>query len=180
MTEDDTLDRAAAAALALAAERPWRQVALRDIAAKAGVAFADLYALAPSKAAVMSHLAGRFDRAALATADGGGEADVHDRLFDAALARLEAMQPHRKALLAVAAGESPLDAARRAPATARAILEAAGIDATAPRLAAMGAVWIRLLQVWRTDSDALAKTMAEADKRLKQLRDGLKKIGAGF
>ncbi|MDB5428945.1 MAG: putative transcriptional regulator, TetR family [Caulobacter sp.] len=177
---DDTLDRAAAAALALAAERPWREVALRDIAAKAGVAFADLYALAPSKAAVMGHLARRFDRAALATADGGGEADAHDRLFDAALARLEAMQPHRKALLAVAADENPLEIARRAPATARAILEAAGVDATAPRLAAMGAVWIRLLQVWRTDSDALAKTMAEADKRLKQLRDGLKKIGAGF
>ena len=149
--EADILDRAAAAALALAAERPWRQVALRDIAAKAGVHFADLYGAAPSKAAVITHLARRFDVAALATAEHGGESDAHDRLFDAAMARLEAMQPHRKALLAVAADESPLDAARRAPGTARAILEAAGVDATPPRLAAMGAVWIRLLQVWRTD-----------------------------
>jgi AcrR family transcriptional regulator len=178
--EDDILDRAAAAALILAVERPWGQVALRDIAAKAELHLADLYAAAPGKAAVISHLARRFDVAALTTADGGGDADPHDRLFDAALARLEAMQPHRKALLAVAAGEGPLEAVRRTPGTARAILEAAGLDATPPRLAAMGAVWIRLLQVWRTDDEALAKTMAEADKRLKQMRSGLNRIGAGF
>lgn len=174
---DDRLDLAAAAALSLAAERPWREVALRDIARKSGVAFADLYELAPSKAAVMAHLARRFDHAALGIE---AEGDPHDRLFDAALARLEAMQPHRKALLAIAGAESPLDAARRAPATARALLEAAGIDATPPRLAAMGAVWLRLLAVWRTDGEAMARTMAEADKRLKQMRDGLKKIGSGF
>jgi AcrR family transcriptional regulator len=179
-SEDDILDRAAAAALTLAGERPWRQVSLRDIAARAELHFADLYAAAPGKAAVISHLARRFDVAALATADAGGEGDPHDRLFDAALARLEAMQPHRNALLAVAAGESPLEIARRAPATARAILEAAGLDATPPRLAAMGAVWIRLLQVWKTDDEALARTMAEADKRLKQMRSGLNRIGAGF
>jgi AcrR family transcriptional regulator len=178
--EDDILDRAAAAALTLAAERPWRQVALRDIAAKAGIHFADLYASAPGKGAVIGHLAQRFDRAALATADEAGEGDPHDRLFDAALARLEAMQPHRKALLAVAEGQSPLEAARRAPDTARAILEAAGLDASPPRIAAMTAVWVRLLQVWRTDDEALAKTMAETDKRLKQMRSGLNRIGAGF
>lgn len=177
--EDDILDRAAAAALSLAAERPWKAIALRDIAARAELHFADLYLLAPGKAAVISHLARRFDAAALATADHGGE-DVHDRLFDAAMARLEAMQPHRKALLAVAADENPLDVAKRAPLTARAILEAAGVDATAPRVAAMGAVWLRLLQVWRTDGEALARTMAEADKRLKQMQGALARVGQGF
>lgn len=61
----DILDRAAAAALALAADKPWPQVALRDIAVKADVSFAALYALADSKAAVLNHLSTRFDQAAL-------------------------------------------------------------------------------------------------------------------
>jgi AcrR family transcriptional regulator len=179
-SQNDTLDRAAAAALTLAAEKPWREVSLRDIAAKAETTLATLYDLAPGKGQLLAYLGDRFDHAALATAERDNGSDPHDRLFDATLARLEAMQPHRKALLAIAEGENSLEAAARAPFTARAILEAAGIDATAPRTAAMVAVWVRLLSVWRSDDDALAKTMAEADKRLKQLRSGLGRIGAGF
>ena len=99
---DDILDRAAAAALALAADRPWHHIALRDIALKAEVAFADLYALAPGKGAVLAHLSTGFDRAALATVS-ADDASTHDRLFDAAMARLEAMEPHRAALIAIAA-----------------------------------------------------------------------------
>jgi len=59
-------------------------------------------------------------------------------------------------------------------------LEAAGVEATAPRLAAMTAVWARVVQVWRDDEGALNRTMAELDKRLKQMADRLAKIGAGF
>lgn len=62
---DDILDRAADAALALAADKPWPAVSLRDIAAKADVPFAELYDRANSKAAVLAHLSARFDRAAL-------------------------------------------------------------------------------------------------------------------
>ena len=175
---EDMLDRAAAAALALAVDRPWRQVSLRDIAARAGLAFADLYEHAQSKGAVMAHLSSRFDRAALATAN-GPDADVHDRLFEAVMARIEAMEPHRAALVAIARAD-PLNVAKRLPHTARAILEAAGVDATPPRLAAMTAVWTRTLQVWRDDEGALNRTMAEIDRRLKQMRAQLKRIGAGF
>ena len=92
--DEDILDRAAAAALALAADRPWPHISLRDIAAKAEISLADLYALADSKGRIVDHLARRFDRAALATAAHEGDADLHDRLFDAAMARIEAMEPH--------------------------------------------------------------------------------------
>ena len=44
------------ALLALAAERPWRQISLRDIAERAGVAFPDLYAAASSKTALVWRL----------------------------------------------------------------------------------------------------------------------------
>ncbi len=175
----DTLDRAAAAALALAADKPWPQVTLRDIAVKADVSFAALYALADSKSAVLGHLSTRFDQAALGVDYPEGAA-AHDRLFDAAMARIEAMEPHRAALIAIATSEGVLISAARFPRIARAILEAAGVEATTPRLVAMTAVWARVIQVWRDDEGALNRTMAELDQRLKQMATQLARIGAGF
>jgi hypothetical protein len=175
----DTLDRAADAALALAADKAWPSVSLRDIAVRAEVPFAELYGLAASKAAVLAHLSARFDRAALSV-DYPEGSEAHDRLFDAAMARLEAMEPHRAALIAIAKAEGPLAVAARFPRIARAVLEAAGVPATPPRLLAMTAVWARVVQVWRDDEGALNRTMAELDKRLKQMAERLGKIGAGF
>jgi AcrR family transcriptional regulator len=176
---DALLDKAADAALALAAERAWKDVSLRDIAAKAEIPFADLYARARGKGEVLDHLSSRFDGGALAAAEGDGE-DVHDRLFDATMGRIEAMEPHRAALTAMYGPDTALRIATHLPRTARAILEAAGVDATPPRLAAMTAVWLRCLQVWRDDEGALNRTMAEIDRRLKQMREALGRIHAGF
>jgi hypothetical protein len=176
---DDLMDQAIDAALALAAERPWREVSLREIAERAGADFADLYAEAPAKPLLVLRLSRKLDRAALATAATLSD-DVHDRLFDAAMARIEAMEAHRDALRSMARGEGPLAIAVHLPLTARAILEAAGVTATPPRLAAMTLVWARVAQVWRDDEGALNRTMAEIDKRLKQMRARLGRIGAGF
>ncbi|HEY2706729.1 MAG TPA: TetR family transcriptional regulator [Caulobacteraceae bacterium] len=175
----DILTTAIDAALALAAERPWRAVSLRDIAERAEVDFAGLYAEAPSKPLLVLALSRKLDRAALATAATASD-DVHDRLFDAAMARIEAMQAHREALTSMAKGEGQIAIAIHLPLTARAILEAAGVTSSPPRLAAMTLVWGRVVQVWRDDEGALNRTMAEIDKRLKQMRERLKRIGAGF
>ena len=176
--DDETLACAGDALLALAAERPWREVTLREIADKAGEPLTRLYALANGKRALLDHLSARFDQAALATAATPSD-DIHDRLFDAVMARIEAMEPHRAALIAIQrAGVIPL--LTRLPRTARALLEAAGVNATPPRLAAMTAVWARVVQVWRADEGALNRTMAEIDKRLKDMRHQLGRIGAGF
>jgi AcrR family transcriptional regulator len=179
---DDLLDRAAAAALSLAAGRPWRDVALRDIAQAAGVPLAELYVRAPSKRAVIDWLSARFDLAALK--NGEGEPDVHDRLFDAVMRRLEAMEAYRTPLVAIYEGEGPGPLALRLPRTARALLEGAGLDASgrrgALRIAAMSAVWARVLRVWRADEGALNRTMAEIDRRLKQMREALGRVGAGY
>ena len=167
------------ALLQLAGERPWRQISLRDIAERAGEPLADLYACTPSKNALLAQLSLKFDHAALATASTPSD-EVHDRLFDAMMARIEAMGPHREALIAIAREAGPLVLAPHFPATARATLEAAGVEATPSRLAAMVVVWARISQVWRDDEGALNRTMAEIDKRLKQMRDRLSRIGAGF
>ena len=175
----DILDKACDAALALAAERPWREVSLREIAERAGVEFAALYEAAPAKPLLALRLSQRLDRAALATAATPSD-DVHDRLFDATMARIEAMEAHRAALVSMARGEGVIAVAPHLPLTARAILEAAGVTASPPRLAAMTLVWLRVVQVWRDDEGALNRTMAEIDKRLKQMRARLGRVGAGF
>ena len=182
MTETSAvLDRAADAVLALAADRPWAEISLADLAEAAGVSFAELYARTPSKSALLDRLARRFD-GAVGAAELEGE--THDRLFEAVMARLEAMEPHRFPLIAIARDEPPARIAARWPGTARVLLEAAGVPteglAGAARLAAMTVVWGRVLQVWRDDEGALNRTMAEIDKRLRQMRDRLGRIGAGF
>ena len=178
-TPDETLDRACAAMLALAVDRPWRHVTLRDIAAQAGLSLAELFPQAAGKAVLLAHLSARYDVAALATAETGSE-DVHDRLFDAVMARVEAMEPDRLSLTAIARELPALALAPHFPPTARAILEAAGVEATPPRVLAMSAVWARVAQVWRDDEGALNRTMAEIDQRLKQMRTRLSRIGQGF
>ncbi|MEO8811907.1 MAG: TetR family transcriptional regulator [Caulobacteraceae bacterium] len=180
MSAADTVLRTAGdALLALGAERPWAEISLREIAEKAGVPLADLYALANGKDALLAWLSRRFDDGALATAAAASD-DPHDRLFDAVMGRLDAMAPHRAALIAISRSASARTLALHLPRTARAILEAAGIEASFPRLAAMTAVWTRVVQVWRDDDGALNRTMAEIDKRLKQMRRQLGRVGAGF
>ena len=99
------------------------------------------------------------------------------------MARLEAMQPARDALIAIGRVEGAA-LAPRLPRTARALAEAAGVDTSGPRgalrLAALTAVWARTLQVWRDDEGALNRTMAEIDKRLKEADGRLAKVGAGW
>ena len=181
----DPLDRAADAALLLAADKPWADITLRDIAHEAGVSFAELYARAPGKGALLDRLSKRFDQVALKAAD-DASADLHDRLFEAVMGLVEAMEPHRFALIAIAREEGALSPrwGRRFATTARALLETSGIDTSgrrgAARILAMSAVWARIVQVWRDDEGALNRTMAEIDKRLKLMRKRLRQVGAGF
>ena len=133
------LDRAGQAALGLAQDRPWSQISLLDIATKAGVGFAELFAVANSKKAVIDQVSAGFDQAAMATA-AAAQGDLHDRLFDAVMARVEAMEPHRHALIAINADEGSAPMPPRIARTARAVLETAGLDTSglkgAARLAA--------------------------------------------
>ena len=179
----DLLDRAGLAAVRLAAERPWPQVSLRDVAQAAEVAFAELYAAAPGKSALLLAFSTRLDRRALERIDGDRQPSARDRLFEAMMSRLEVMEPHRDALLAIARSER-LSLAPALPRTVRALLEGSGVDTAggrgALRLAAVAGVWARTLQVWRDDEGALNRTMAEIDKLLTRADKRLSRVGAGF
>lgn len=180
---NDVLDRAGDAALALANERPWSEITLRDIADRAEAPFAELYAQAGGKPGVVDGLSRRFDLAAAGADIESGE-PAHDRLFEATMARIEAMEPHRFPLIAIGRAEGLPALARRLPRTAKALLETAGIDTTGPRgvarVAAMTANWARILQVWRDDEGALNRTMAEIDARLKSMQAALARVNGGY
>ena len=87
-----SIDAATDALLQLAADRPWRYVSLRDVAEKAGIPFAELYAQSPGKNALLARLSARYDKAALVTAETPSE-DIHDRLFDATWRELKPWVP---------------------------------------------------------------------------------------
>ena len=183
-TSSPALDPVLAATLELAAERPWNAIGLRDIASAAGVPLADLFHRAAGKPELLAELSSAFDTAAL-NIEPLPEAELHDILFDAVMARVEAMEPHRAALTAIARDSlaptwDGLVFASHFPRTARAVLVGAGLDATPPRVVAMTAVWARIARVWRDDEGALNRTMAEIDKQLKTMRTRLGRIGAGF
>lgn len=176
---NESAQAACAALLALAVERPWSAITLRDIAERSQIDLATLYRLAPSRQSLLDLIARRHDEAALATAATPSE-DVHDRLFDAMMARIEAMEPDRAALVALAREVPRVRLASHYAHGARAILEAAGLTASPLRLAGTAAVLARVTAVWRDDEGALNRTMAEIDLRLKRLRSTLNRLGAGF
>lgn len=169
------LDRA----LELAVERGWRAISLSDIAAAAKVPLSQLYAIYPSKTAILDAFSQDLDRQVLSATDAEApEGSARDRLFDVVMRRLDAMEPHREAMRAI------LNGARRDPLMALAslgqfmrsmacMLEAAGISAEgvrgAIRVEGLAAIYLATLRVWLSDeSEDRARTMATLDSRLRR------------
>jgi AcrR family transcriptional regulator len=171
-------DRILDAALRVAARDGWRAAAPARVAAEAELGLGALYALFPSKPALLAGLLRRIDRAVLAGADAvASEGSPRDRLFDVVMRRFDALQPMRAGLAAiVAAGVDPLSGLaligpfRRSMAW---MLEAAGIGsgglAGRLRVAGLAVVYGRAFRVWlEDDSTDLGKTMAALDRGLAQ------------
>lgn len=177
--------RLSAAVLEIADAGDWESVGFRAVADAAGLDPGDAFFLAPGKAALVNLVSDLFDQAAFGADLEGIESPV-DRLFEAVMARLEVMEPHRMALSALAAWEGAQSPAmlRRLSKTARAVLEASGVDTSGRRglirLAAFTPVLMRVLLVWRDDEGALNRTMAELDRRVKQMRRALALVAADF
>jgi AcrR family transcriptional regulator len=167
------------AALGLAAAKGWRDLSLAEIAKAAGLPLAEVYALFPSKQAILEGYSAEIDRAVLA----GGEPDLtaessHDRLFDAVMRRFEAMGPHRAGIGAV------LHDTRRDPfatlcamggflRSMAATLEAAGIASDGLsgvlRAQGLGVVYAQTLRTWLHDETPdKAPTMAALDRNLRR------------
>ena len=166
------------AALRLAAERGWADLALADIAAAAELPLADLYASYPSKTAILVALSRQVDRQVLAGLEPGTDESTRDRLFDLIMKRFDALAPHRDGLSAVArdGGRDPLAALCGLGQLARSMalmLEAAGVSSSGLagmlRTKGLGAIYLATIRDWfRDDSADKARTMAALDARLRR------------
>lgn len=165
-------------ALRLAAERGWNDLALADIAAAAKLSLGDLYAIFPSKAAILAAFSRNIDRQVLAGTDAGESETPRDRLFDVLMRRFDALTPYRDGLAALArdARRDPtlaLSGAGQLLGSMAAMLEAARISSSGIggqiRTKGLAAIYLATLRDWlRDDTADKAKTMAALDGRLRR------------
>lgn len=170
--------------LDLVAEQGWRAVTLGRIAQASGLPLSALYGQYASKIDLLAAYARRIDLAMLAALGEAGPAPadaaaVKDRLFEAVMARLDALNPH-KAAIRVMMRELPGDPVALACFLHRGLrqgldwmLAAAELDAGglsgAVRRKLLGAIYLDTLRVWlKDDGTDMAATMAHLDKRLEQ------------
>lgn len=171
-------DRAIDAALELIAAKGWRAVTMAEIAATAQLGRLECLALFPVKTALLDGFTRRIDRAVLSGVAPDEAETVRDRLFDLFMRRFDALRPHKKAVAALARGVAcdPFAALGLGMSLHRSLAglaEAAGVDTAGPlgrlRVAALAAIYLRILQVWLADDGAdEAKTLAALDAALRR------------
>lgn len=180
-------DRMVDAALALAAERPWHEISLREIAEASGLPLAEAYRCGASKQAILEAFLRRTDAAVLS--EGAMEEDegsARDRVFDILMRRFDALQPHRKALASILLAQTrdPVTALASLAALQRSMtwmLEAAGLEADGlrglARTRGLTVLYLATLRTWlRDESLDLAKTMAALDGYLRRLEAVLRRL----
>ncbi len=174
---DPIRQKALEAALRLAATTTWRNLALADIAAAAGLSLGELYGLG-SKDELAAFAGEVFDRA-MSDAGASRTGAPRERLFDVIMQRFEAMEPQREGVLAwmkhrdtSAVGLARLPQSRLK--TAQWALVSAGLDTDegaplAAKTAAIALVISEAERAWRKDRNGdFAQTMAALDKALRE------------
>lgn len=160
----------------LVAERGWNGFTLPELAERAGLSLPALRALAPVKFALLCRHARLVDQAVAADAGLNPGGSPRDRIFDALMRRIDALQPHRDGLIRFGRDmrRDPLLSLALAPVLAASMswmLEAARISACGPagmlRVKGLSAVWIATLRAWEQDESMdLGPTMAALDRAL--------------
>lgn len=174
---DPTIPRNAfiAAALRLAAERPWTDITLADIAEAAGSTLPALKKEFASKGEIISAFTSTVDDEVLARAPKRApDQPVRDSLFEVIMCRFDVLTPYRMALRSIAHGALP-DPAHVRPVleSQRWMLEAAGVNTAGLeggfKVAGLATVYGSVFRVWLTDDDpGQARTMAALDRRLRR------------
>lgn len=172
-TPDDAIN---AALWRVIATHGWPGLSMGRLAAEADVPVADLRARFATRLDVLLAHGKAMDRAVLAGTVGGQGGAARDRLFDALMRRLDAMQPHREGILRLMRDmrRDPGLAVALAPhigVSMRWMLDAAEIggEACARRLLAVGlaGVWFTAVRAWaEDDSEDLGTTMAALDRAI--------------
>lgn len=172
-----------AAALDLAAEMAWDDIALADIAARAEGGLVGLKAHFSSKPDILAAFSDLVNDEVLARAPrreaGQGKRDA---LFEVVMSRFDVLTPWKTALRSIVKSRhrDPGQVAS-ALAACRWMLEAAGIGAGGPeglaRVAGLASVYAGVFRIWLDDEDpGLARTMAALDRRLARGERALRRV----
>jgi len=167
--------RIISAAMGLAAEQPWRDIGLADIAARAGTSLADLRGHFAGKSDILAAFTRLVDDEVLRRAPRlDGSQSRRDALFEVVMSRFDVLEPYKGALKSIVGNGLP-DPAQALPvlASQRWMLEAAGIRTDGldggVRIAGLMSVYAAVFRTWLEDDDAgLARTMAALDRRLRR------------
>jgi AcrR family transcriptional regulator len=176
---DDGLGPIVAAAIALAAERDWREIGLAEIASAAGIKMSDLLVEYPSKMAILDAFSKAIDRKVLAKfAPDAESSSARDRLFDVLMQRFDALESYKEAVrrLLAAAWRDPLVGFCAGGSLLRSMglmLEAAGVPSDGIRGAikskGLAAIYAATLRDWlKDDTTDKSPTMAALDGRLRR------------
>ncbi|MFI5014788.1 MAG: TetR/AcrR family transcriptional regulator [Hyphomicrobiales bacterium] len=195
--EPSPRDRVIDALMGLAAEKPFGEIGLAEIALRAEVSLAELRDLFPSKGAILGAFSKRIDHIVLeGTGSELAEEPVRERVLDIMMRRFDALKPYREGLRSIRRDLrcDPLSIAAMnqvAMNSQRFMLAAAGVDTTDAlgplKLQGAVAVFARAFETFLDDDDEdLARTMARLDKeldkgeRLLRLADDIHALTAPF
>lgn len=166
-----------ASAIDLAAEAPWAEVTVWDIAHNAGGTSADFYRFFLDKSSVLLAYSEKLDEAvAAAFPDIDETSPVKERVFDVLMERLEASNRNRAASLSFLRSLScdPKQALAGGPQLAesmRNMLDVAKVETSGllglAKVAGLTLGYVWVLRTWAEDeSSDLGKTMAALDQML--------------
>lgn len=165
------------AALKLAAEHPWDELTLAEIAKEAGLELAEFHGVADKRDLAIA-IEPMLDKA-MSAEPADMDDPARERLFDVIMLRFEKMEEYRAGLLSLQhwREKNPARLAVLAKArlsTARWALASAGLDSQGDLpmgMRAAGLAWIlaRTERAWRKETSAdFSRTMAELDKQLRE------------
>jgi AcrR family transcriptional regulator len=164
-----------AAALKLAAERPWNDVTLLIIAQEAGLTLVELRREFATKGEILIAFARAIDDQVLREAATRGTAIAsRDSIFDIVMSRFDALAPYKQALRAIFQSSSIEPALLfNLFASQHWMLQAAGFATDglvgALRVAGLASVYASAFRTWLDDDDpGLARTMAVLDRHLRR------------
>lgn len=175
MLDQSTLEgRVIAAAMRLAAERPWGEVTLLDIAESAGTTLVEIKPLFSTKAQIIAAFLAEIDDEVLRRAPKRDTAQApRDTVFEIVMSRFDVLEPYKSALRSIMRSPSLDPEVVKAHVRAQHwMLTAAGIDTSGPkgmlRIGGLSSIYASVFRVWMEDDDpGLARTMAALDRRLR-------------
>lgn len=199
MFDQSTLrGRIIAATMKLAAERPWKDVTLLDIAEATGVTLVDLKQEFSSKSEILAAFTRAVDDEVLRRAPKReSTTSPRDAVFEILMTRFDVLAPYKPALRSIAGNPQSPDPAFICAflASQHWMLQAAGIDTSGitgrMKVGGLAGVYASTVRTWLKDDDpGLARTMAALDRRLRRgeramsnledVKSGLRRVAEMF